>query len=59
MGGLPNEVEELDTKWSTTVARKGTLKASAKKLQTYYARLGFILAPKSECMVRPPILYED
>jgi GNAT superfamily N-acetyltransferase len=54
-----NEIEELDAKWSTTVARKGTLKANAKRLQAYYARLGFILAPKSDCMVRPPILYED
>jgi hypothetical protein len=54
-----NEMEELDAKWSTTVARKGALKANAKKLQAYYARLGFILVPKSDCMVRPPILYED
>lgn len=54
-----NEIEELDTKWSNTVARKGALKVNAKKLQTYYARLGFIFAPKSECMVRPPILCED
>jgi GNAT superfamily N-acetyltransferase len=54
-----NEMEDLDAKWSATVARKGTLKANTKKLQAYYARLGFILAPKSDYMVRPPILHED
>jgi len=52
----PSELAILERKWSKPTKPPTNLKGDSKKLQNYYAKLGFVLVKGTNLMVRPPYL---
>lgn len=48
-----DEIDVLERKWSTPSTSNRDIKAGSKKLQDYCAKIGFVMIPDTECMIRP------